>query len=351
MRLLPLLPLLVATAACGPGRRVEIPVQRLAEAADTVTLQDTELGDAVPLGGERWAVLAPLARTVRVVDFVTRRAAVLGRPGRDYAEPSTLFRVGDTLFVGDWGLRRVTAWSLDGKLLASIPVPDAFGGAIPRGRDAAGHWYAERRPKPGQDGSGNLDSGAVVRLVGTVLDTVAQLAPYAMQRVAVAGAQRYERLVLSGTDQWGVRPDGSVWVARVNDNRVDVCAPGARCTSGPTLPDLVLEVTLEDRQYFLQGFPEEHRSLAEDLPFALVKPPFSRGFAAPDGALWLEKSRALSDTLRGYVLLDPTGTPLREYRLPNAQRILGASDSTLLAVDPLVPGPGHRVVRYRRAGG
>lgn len=335
-------------AACSTGEQPPPPVYDLVAAADTVRLSDTEIADAIWLGGDRWALLAPQAKTVRIVDFATHRVQALGRPGRDYLEPFAIFRAGDTLYVDDWGKRRVTGWSLAGLPVFSLDAPAPFRGALPRGRDAAGGWYAELRPFPGPDGSGNLDSGVVVRWQeGATSDTVLRLAPYQLERVTRNGGSRYERLVFSGVDQWGVRPEGTVWVTRVIQNLLETCAPAhGDCVRGPPLPDQVLEVTIQDRDYFLQTYPADQRSLAEGIPFAIVKPPFERAFAAADGGIWLERSRMLTDSTRSYRYLRPDGTAKMEVRIKNAQRILGADPDHLLAIDPLVPGPGHRVLRY-----
>jgi hypothetical protein len=344
----PIVPFLALLIACGPGRQPPPPTSLLVAPADTITLSDTEIADAIWLGGERWALLAPQAKVVRLVDFTTGRSTPLGRPGVDYVEPFAIFRAGDTLYVNDWGKRRVTGWTLTGRLALTQDAPAPFRGSLPRGRDAEGGWYAELRPFPGSDGSGNLNEGAVVRWKeGATGDTVARLAPFQLERVTRNGATRYERLVLSGADQWGVRPDGSLWLARVGPNLLERCLPGhGVCTAGPPLPDRVLEVTLQDREYFLQSFPEDQRSLAEGIPFAIVKPPFDRAFAAPNGDVWLERSRMLTDSTRRYHRLGADGQALQEVRLPNAQRILAADSTHLLAIDPLVPGPGHRVLRY-----
>ncbi|HET7041479.1 MAG TPA: hypothetical protein VFI13_05655 [Gemmatimonadales bacterium] len=342
--------LLLATflVACGPKRQELPPVAQLGAATDTVTLNDTELSQGVWLGGDRWALLAPQAKAVRIVDLGRHSATLLGRPGKEYREPFFLFRAGDTLYVDDWGMRRITAWSLGGKLLDTLGAPGAFRGALPRARDAAGWWYAELRPAPLADGSGNKDSGAVVRWrSGPAPDTVRRLAPYDVERVTRDGASRYERLVFSATDQWDVRPDGTLWIARVNSNALERCAPDhGPCVVGPSLPDPVLEVTLQDREYFLQSFPAEERNLAEGIPFAVLKPPFDAAFTAGDGAVWFQRSRALTDTTRGYRILTLDGHAVQEYRIKNAQRILGADSTHILAIDPLVPGPGHRVLRY-----
>ena len=66
--------------------------------------------------------------------------------------------VGDTVYLADWGRRRTTVWTADGRLLDSIPAADALRGAYPRARDAAGQLYFEVPPEAGRDGSGNRDS-------------------------------------------------------------------------------------------------------------------------------------------------------------------------------------------------
>lgn len=349
MRLLPAL-LAAALIACGPGQQPAAPTRDLSPATDTIAMAEPDLSGAVWLGGDRWAVLAPYSKAVRVLDFKTRGDRPFGRIGVDYLEPSTIFRIADTVYVGDWAKRRVTLWTLDGKLVRSVDAANALRGNLPRGRDGAGNWYAELRPFPRSDGSGNLDSGAVVRWSeGSVTaDTVVMLAPFAMERVSRDGASRYERVVFGGVDQWGVNANGSVWVARTRNNRLEQCGPARdSCVAGPELPDRVLEVTLQDREYYLQGYPADQRTLARSIPFSITKPPFERAFAGPDSLIYFEKSRELTDTTRGYQELGPSGVAKIELRLPNAQRILAVADSAILAIDPIVPS-GHRVLRYRR---
>lgn len=345
---LPSLLLGAGLTACTSQSQPPAPIVTLARAVDTVQTTDTDLSDAVWLGGDRWAVLAPASKMVRIVDFAAHATKSLGRPGTDYAEPFALYRVGDTLYLNDWGKRRTTLWTLAGSLAGTLELPAALRGAYPQGRDSAGAWYAELRPFPGRDGSGNLDSGAVVRWSGgSTIDTVAALAPFGVEKVTRDGAARYERTEFGGLDRWGVHPDGSIWIARVRENQLQQCGSvRGTCRSGPALRDRVLEVTLQDREYFLQRYPEEQRTLARTVPFAIVKPPFDDAFSDRDGTVFLEKSRALTDSARGYAMLAPSGIARQELRLPNAQRIIGVGGGHLLAIDPLIPGPGHRVLRY-----
>jgi hypothetical protein len=346
MRLSTLLPLL-AVVACGPGQQPAPAVTDLAAPVDTLLLADTEITDVVWLGGSRWAVLAPQAKTVRILDLAARTSRPLGVPGRDYVEPYALTRSGDSLHVSDWGERQITIWTLGARKAGILEAPPELRGVLPRARDAEGWWYAELRPFPGPDGSGNLDSGAVVRWrPGSMVDTLVGLTPYVMDRVTRNGASRYERVVFSGTDQWGLRADGTLWLMRVHSNSLHRCTLAGACRGGPALRDRVLEVTAQDREYFLQGFPPEHRTLAEGIPYAVIKPPFDAAWLGSDGSVWLQQSRMLTDSTRAYRRLDSTGVAIRDYRIPNAQRMAAADSTSVLVIDPVVPGPGHRVLRY-----
>jgi hypothetical protein len=141
-----------------------------------------------------------------------------------------------------------------------------------------------------------------------------------------------------------VVPDGSVWVARVYDNRVDWRSPRGEWTRGEALPDRVLEVTRYDRELFYQKFPPELRSTAEQIPFAAVKSPFEAAFTAPSGHVWLEKSRAPVDSSRRYHEVDRRGRLLREVRVPGTGRIVALGDDEALVAERI--RSGTRFIRF-----
>jgi hypothetical protein len=322
-------------------------VVELAAGADTVSTGYAEIADAAWLGGGRFAVVAPMDVTVGLVDLGRRAVTPLGGAAtKELRNPATAFVRADTLHVGDWGLRRTTLWTPAGKLARTMPNVDAARGALPRARDAAGNFYLELSPRPGPDGSGNRDSAAIVRLSAdlTRFDTVARLAPLDMAEVSGDAGRRFERRALSGVDRWGVAPDGSVWVARVYDNRVDWRGRDGAWTRGEPLPDRVLEVTRYDRELFYQKFPPELRNTAEQLPFAAVKPPFEAGLTSPSGQVWLEKSRAPTDSSRRYHEVDREGHLLREVRLPGQGRIVALADSFALVAERM--RDGTRLIRF-----
>jgi hypothetical protein len=315
------------------------PVVELHPTADTIATGFAETVDAAWLSGSRWAVVAPLDVTVSVLDFGPHRSAPLGKPG-EIKNPAQVFVAGDTLYVGDWGLRRTSLWTLDGRLVRTIPAAAVARGALPEARDDAGRFYLELAPPAGGDGSGNRDSAAVAVAdpVLTRVDTVARLAPLDMAEVMGESGHRFERRVFSGTDHWGALADGTLWVARVYHNRVDIRSPDGRWTDGQSLPDRVLEVTRYDREVFYRKFPPELRATAERLPVAPVKPPFEAAFSDPGGLIWLEKSRAPADSSRRYHLVDRQGRLLREIRVPGPGRILAVGDRSALVAERVRDG-------------
>jgi hypothetical protein len=135
-----------------------------------------------------------------------------------------------------------------------------------------------------------------------------------------------------------------VWLARVYHNRVDRVTPDGRVTEGRPLPDRVLEVTREDRERFVKKFPEELRGTAEQLPFSPIKAAFTSAFGDAQGNVWLERSRAVTDTVQSYHVVGPDGA-LRYIAVVNGfRRVIAASTGEALVANPTTDG-----IRLQRA--
>ena len=333
--------------ACGSPKAPPAPVVTLAAATDTLIAPFLDAAGAARLNDGRWAVVSEGSGQVVIVDFAGDRVAPLGgERSKELANPFAVFTPrGDTLWVSDWGRRRVTAWVGD-QLRAAVAASDELRGALPRARDNAGRFYAAITPAAGRDGSGARDSAVVVRAPPDLkaADTVARLAPLDLAEIQSEGGRRFERRVFSGQDAWGVIPDGTVWIARVYQNRVDFLEPGGKVVRGPPLPDRVLEVTRADRELFVRTFPPELRRTAEMLPFAPIKPPFETGFTSADGLVWLQKTKAAFDSAGRYHVVNRRGELLREIRVPTTSRILAAGAERALAVE--ADSAGLRLLQY-----
>ncbi len=327
---------IVVLAACRTPKP-PAPTVYLPPATDTVSAPFHDVAGAVWVGPDRWAVVSEGGGAVSLVSFRPRTLSPFASAGRKLLQnPFAAFRAADSIYVADWGLRRLTVWGLDGRLGRTIPAPEGTHGALPRARDAQGRFYVPVTPAAGPDGSGNRDSASVLRTASDFsrIDTLLRLAPADVALVQSEAGQRFERRVFSGSDLWGVLPDGSAWVARVYQNRVEWHDPTGRVTRGDPLPDRVLEVSRADREFFVRSFPPELRSTAEQLPFAAIKPPFTAGFTGADGLVWLEKSRSIVDSAGSYHVVDRAGRLLREIRIRGPARILAATGSAALAVEP-----------------
>ncbi len=327
-------------AACGEPRPAA-PVLELPTAGDTITTRDSDVTGAAWLEGDRWAILAAPNETAGIVDFSHRTIRPLGGGrSKDLRNPTTLFVSQDSLYIGDWGQRRITVWTPAGRLIRWFPTSNAVRGALPQARDSKGNFYLDQYPPAGPDGSGNRDSAAVLLVDSgfAQADTIAKLAPLDIAEVVGDAGRRFERRVFGGADHWGALPDGSVWVARVYDNRVDWRAPDGKWTRGQALPDRVLEVTRYDRELFLRRFPPELRGTAQQLPFAAIKPPFEAALTSAGGQVWLEKSRAPADSARIYHVVDRRGRLAQEVRVRGQGRVVAVGPRTVLVAESTPDG-------------
>ncbi len=327
----------VALAACSGGgsrTRYAAPETYAAEPAyDTLVAPVVHVSEAAPRSDGTWVLLGVEEMTVLVADFAAD--TVTPHPGITREEVPgavSLMAAGDTIYLSDYGLRRVTGWLPDGRRVDAVPVPDAARGSYPRARDAAGQWYFEMPARPGPDGRGVLDSGAVVRANSAItnFDTVARVSPPAVMEVEQNGRRRLAQLQLAGRDRWGVLANGTVWLGRIAQNQVFWFPPdGSEPLSTDPLPDPIVTVTDMDRRIYIRRYPEEQRPALEQSVFAAVKPPFERAFADRRGRVWLFKSAPALDSVRTFQVSDTTGWVL-SVTVRSYGEALAISDTEIL---------------------
>jgi len=347
MRNRPALVFALGLAACTPPKP-PAPTVTVAPTADTAIVPVVGVASAASRSDGKWTALALLEDQLYLADFAGKSVAPFpGITKADVPHPVTLIGIGDTIIVGDWGLRRFTEWSPTGQRLAAWPAPDSLQGALPRARDAAGQWYFELWPDAKPDGSGLIDSGAVVRADPQLghFDTLARLAPPELVKVSGVDGMHYQRRSMGGNDAWGVLPDGTLWVARVFQNQIEWHHPGVKTiVRSPRLPDLVLTVSDMDREIYVRRFPEDQRQTAREVPNAPVKPPFEHVFAVPGGRLWLAKSDTALARLRHFQVVDSTGV-LLNIAVPTYGFALGVTADYIVMGEEF-PG-GIRLLRFR----
>ena len=217
-------------AACGASAPAA-PVVELTPAGDTLATPYSEVTEAAWLGGNRWAVLAPADNAVAIVDFGTKTIAPLGGEQVEGAAKSIqpVRRRGHPV---RGRLGTTPADALDSQRPAG-PLHSGLRrvpGQLAPGRDAAGRFYLDLYPHAGagrqrQPGLGRRRASRSRSVSGGHHRTAGS----ARHRRSEGDAgRRFERRVFSGVDRWGVLPDGSLWMARVYDNRVDWRGPDGR---------------------------------------------------------------------------------------------------------------------------
>ena len=345
---------LCVLAACGGPQKIEYPTLDFPLPTDTLLTPYVNVTMGAWLGGTRWVVVSHDAAEAAVLDFAAKSRQALGGKKKGQVEirnPVSVFASNDTIWVTDWALARSTRWTLSGAAAGEVPAAPELRGALPVARDAAGQLYYEIRPNAGRDGSGNRDSAAIVRQVPAAarFDTIGKLSPLDLAEIQDAAGRRFERRVFSGADRWGVLRDGTLWIARVYQNFVLWTDPVGKQLKGPSLPDRVIEVTMTDRDQFIQQFPEELRGTAERLPFAPLKPPFENALTAPDGTVWLEKARPVVDSTRGYHQIDRKGALARVLMLPSRYgHVIAVGDTLVLVAEQWRQGVRLMQVRIPR---
>jgi hypothetical protein len=335
-------------SACGSGTP-DVPVTQLGPPVDSLVLPYAYVSDAAWIGGNRWAFVVPNERLAVIADLDSDSMTALGGTKHSqYQEPYLLFRSGDSLYVADWGMRSLTVWDLAGNPGRSIPANDFPRGALPEARDAQGRFYAQLHPPSRADGSGISDSAAIIAISPDLArsDTVARIAPPDIAEVFTQAGRRYTPRAMSGRDRWGVLPDGTLWIARINQNRIDWRSPNGEWEKGDPLPDRVLTVEPEDRERFLLQFPEELRRDAAQTPFAIIKPAFESAFADAAGRVWLVKSSSLMDSTRMVQVVGAEGRLLRQLEYRGYGRLAGTTGETVLVADFSEKG-GHRLLVYQ----
>jgi hypothetical protein len=284
------------------------------------------------------------------------------KPDADPAEykfPGWVSRLaGDTVALVDFAALRTTLWNRKGEPLRVLPLAQVAGTAPVLVYDTVGNGYkidyqTMLSTEPGV--SRRLDSVPVLRiaLAGGKVDTVANLAAPQFGRAKFGEQVQEAATVFAPNDFFGVLGNGSAWVARGKENRVDWRSPEGEWSRGTTHEFQAQPVTQADRDRVLAqvreqgkqyGMPQE---LAIEYPFAATKPPFDFALGRPNGEVWLQRPRAAESAPLVYDVFDRQGAWQRQVTFPAGGALAGFGESGAVFVSLRNEDGTRSVGRYR----
>jgi hypothetical protein len=278
-------------------------------------------------------------------DFKTGRVDTLGvrvdslspssSPGQ-YKFPGWVAHLaGDTLALVDFSAIRTTVWSEAGRPLGILPMKEVAGKTPVLVYDTLGRAYKiDYQAVLGGGEPGRTlrpDSIPVLRITlpGGPVDTVARLSSPEYGDAVFGEEVQQAAKVFAPNDFFGVLPDGTAWVARARENRVDWRSPDGRWSRGEPRPFTGVPVTQADKERVLAQVREQGKQfgMPQDLrivyPFAETKPAFDFALGRPNGEVWLQRPRPDERSRFIYDRFDRQGGWRREIVFPQDASLAG----------------------------
>ena len=298
------------------------------------------------------------------LDTLGNRVDAIGKDAgpADYKFPGWVARLaGDTVALVDFAALRTTLWNRKGEPLRVLALNPVAGTAPVLVYDTVGHGYkidyqtmlgaepgATRRP----------DSVPVLRihLADGKVDTVANLAAPQFGKAKFGEQVQEAATVFAPNDFFGVRPNGSAWVARGKENRVDWRSAEGTWSLGSGREYQAQPVTQADRDRVLAqvreqgkqyGMPQE---LSIEYPFADSKPPFDFALGRPNGEVWLQQPRSTETASPVYDVYDAKGAWQRQVTFPSGAVLAGFGESGAIYGSVKNEDGTRSVARYRLTG-
>jgi hypothetical protein len=373
----------LSSGVAGPVGAQDLPVRTLS-AADAEFNQPMSCVSGLRELSDGRIVVANLRdTTLQIIDLRAGTALKVGRVGRAPGElraPATLYAgPGDATLLWDRGNERFLSILTDGTIGRSFAVnfaPSAEGAPAtlpgPRGGDRQGRIYfaTSRLTRIGAGGRvAPVKSIAVIRFdpATSTFDTVASYAnPIARSTTPARGTRAQNASAVQSLlpePTWTVTSDGRIAFVHVDPYHVEYLSPSGARTVGPTIRYTRIPVTEADRaapasrnpcfrpimltmapgsapwparvdSSRADATPPNNRAVRDDGPE--YKPPFPSGaaVAAPDGTLWVQRTRAAADDIPSYDVFDAQGQLVDRVALPRSSRLLGFGNGTIYLSRP-----------------
>jgi hypothetical protein len=283
-----------------------------------------------------------------------------GAPPDQYRFPGWVARLaGDTVALVDFSAIRTTRWDGRGRPVDVLPIKEVSGRTPVLLYDTVGHGYKiDYQAVLGGGVPGRPvrpDSVPVLRINlkrGTA-DTVARLAAPDYGDAKFGDQVQQAATVFAPNDHFGVLPDGSAWVARGHENRVDWRDRQGKWRQGQPRQYSKLPVTQADKDRVLAQVREQGKQfgmpqdLPIDYPFASTKPPFDFALGRPNGEVWLQRPRAQEDAPLVYDIVDRQGKWKREVTFPAGATLAGFGENGAVYASIKVEGGRRTVGKFR----
>ena len=312
-----------------------------------------ELSDGTVLVGDR------IDQFIQHIDLSSGSSKPVSKKGAgpgEYDTPMGLYALpNDSTLVFDMGNNRFLLITPEGKPGDTfMPTLETGGGpgarflSPPQGVDAAGGIYFAGRPmRMGPSGMPEaIDSAAIIRYDRALrtVDTLGLAKAPAMNIQASGGQNRRELRIrpapMPAQDDWGVTHDGRVGIARVGGTKVEWFSRDGQQSVGSAFAYTPIKVSKADYRAWQERMGSSMgrevtngRSRLVRIPppeideseWPEYKPPFLAGAVqiAPNGELWLLRTRPGDDPTPVYDVFDGTGTLVRHVLLPKDTQLVG----------------------------
>jgi hypothetical protein len=370
--------LAVASAALLTHTLTAQPVRPLGKAEATFEEPFSALTGVRELRDGRVVAIDLRDKTVQLIDFKTNSAKAVGREGsgpNEYGIPMRLVALaGDSTAVFDPmngrffvvrpdGTAGGTFSAAGGDMTSRTPnggMVRVGGVTAPQGTDARGRMYFKAPPLTmGPDGPTQADSSPIYRMDRATGKTDTLGYAWNGAAASVSGNRNEMRVMIgvapyAATDEWTVLPDGRVAVMRGRETRMDILG-GSAPVRGPVmqLPSIAVgdaekEEWREQRrratpimiqrtegaggsrtQVGTGGGPRV--AIQEPSSWPKSKPAYvaTTMFAAPDGRVWVQRSRKASDQIPVYDVFDAAGKMVDRVSLPKDTRVVAFGNGTV----------------------
>jgi len=255
-------------------------------------------------------VLDQQAQDVRVYDAAGKYVRSVGRPGNGPGElsrgaASVLLGQGDTVYVADLMLQRMSRYAPDGSDAGTFPLPLDQGISARWEMTAQNTFLQQIQTLPV---AGTPDAAPPVNLIvsratdGSLQDTVMHLK--ASQTVELSASGPRIRM-FQPEAVWTLLPGDRIATAVNSTYRVEVHAPDGTLERVINRPSERKPVGESDRQALLKALrevwerngvpPQAIPQLVSAISFADYYPAFANLLSGPNGSLWVQHIRTAAD--------------------------------------------------------